>query len=300
MHASLLRWALIGALAFLLFPADTREQQGQTGDFYTPSLASLIRFEVDGHSAFLLSPKATHGSTNPWVWYSPTLFQKDTPSKFNRYIFDELLQRGIQIAGVDAGDSYGSPAGTKIYATFYSAATEKYHLSTRPCLLAQSRGGLMLYNWAEEHPTSVLCIAGVYPVTDLTNWPRERDSPGPFKDAKSAYGFTNDEEFKKHLAEFSPVNHLEPLAKAKVPILHLHGDSDPWVSYIANSCALAKRYRMLGGDATIKVIRHREHDTSDDFFRSCDLLTFLLYHSTTLALPPTMPCKDSESGNCPN
>jgi alpha-beta hydrolase superfamily lysophospholipase len=40
---------------------------------------------------------------------------------------------------------------------------------------------------------------------------------------------------------------LEPLAEAKVPILHLSGDNDAVVPYEENAAIIKQRYEQLGG-----------------------------------------------------
>jgi hypothetical protein len=287
--------------ALVLALATATSSGNQDPGFFSADLAALTTFEVTGHSAFLLVPKSQHSSDDsPWVWYAPTLLQKDTPSQVNRYMFDELLKNGIQVAGVDAGESYGSPAGTRIYSDFYQLVVRKYHLSTRPCLLAQSRGGLMLYNWAEEHADSVRCIGAIYPVTDLRAWPLSTDSHEQYEEAKNAYGMKDkDEEFRNRLEELSPVSHLSTLAQHKVPIFHLHGNSDRWVSFSANSCALAKHYTALGGDAKVQIIKGKGHESVDEFFKSCDLLNFLLSHLVSRPGVTASDCPKTDSGTCP-
>ena len=85
------------------------------------------------------------------------------------------------MAGVDVGESHGSPAGRKAYGEFYDAVVKQYGLDARACLVPQSRGGLMLYNWAAENPQKVRCIAAIYPVCDLRSYPG-------LKAAAPAYG----------------------------------------------------------------------------------------------------------------
>ena len=62
---------------------------------------------------------------------------------------------------MDVGESYGSPRGRAAFSALYSELVERRGFSRNPCLLARSRGGLMLYNWAAEHPESVAGIAGI-------------------------------------------------------------------------------------------------------------------------------------------
>jgi len=73
----------------------------------------------------------------------------------------------------------------------------------------------------------VACIAGIYPVCDLRSYPGMRQACG-------AYG-TTEEELRVTLSEHNPVDRLAPLAKAKVPIFHTHGNTDNLVPLIENS-----------------------------------------------------------------
>ena len=109
-----------------------------------------------------------------------------------------------------------------------------------------SRGGLMLYNWAVEHPKSIGGIAGIYPVCNLVSYPG-------LKRAAGAYEMTTDE-LKAKLTRHNPIDRLAPLAKAKVPILHLHGDKDRTVPLEANSAELAKRYKAFGDPVEVVLM----------------------------------------------
>ena len=144
---------------------------------------------------------------------------------------------------MDVGESFGNPAGRAAFTDFYRAVVKRYGLGPKACLLAQSRGGLMLYNWAAEHADCVQCIGGIYTVCDQSSW------PGLAKSCP-AYGMT-EAELAKHLAEHNPIDRLAPLARAKIPILHLHGDADTLVPLDRNSGELARRYRALGGASGI-------------------------------------------------
>ncbi len=238
-------------------PAPTRKQFGFER---TPVL-------VDKHQGFVILPaiRSTDGP-RPWVWYAPTL--GGLPGKPNEWLLKRLLEHGVAICGVDVGESYGSPAGRRVYEAFYKQVIRDFHLEGKARLLAQSRGGLMLYNWAAEHPENVRCIAGIYPVCDLRSYPRlERAAP--------AYGMTAPQ-LAERLAEHNPVDRLQALAKAGVPILHLHGDADTLVPLDANSKALQHRYTELGGKMDLRIIQGRGHQVVPEFFESDELLAFLL------------------------
>ena len=193
-------------------------------------------FDVDGHAAFLIRPKGkVFASPMPWVWYAPVI---GNPNADHAWMLKQWLEKGIGMAGVDVGESFGSPLGRKVYTALWETLTTRYQMSERPCLLPQSRGGLMLYNWAAENPARVACIAGIYPVCDLRSYPGLERACG-------AYGLSA-VELKARLAEHNPIDRLSPLAKAGVPIMHVHGDADTVVPLEKNSGELARRYRALG------------------------------------------------------
>lgn len=174
-------------------------------------------FAVEGHAAFVILPAPeARVPGQPWVLYAPTL--PGLPGTEEVWMFERFLKAGVAVAGIDVGESYGSPEGRRLYQALYQELTGSRKFGPRPCLLARSRGGLMLYNWAVEHPRQVSGVAGIYPVCDL------RSYPGLDK-AAGAYGLTP-EGLAEVLTRHNPVDRVEPLAKAGVPVLHIHGDQD--------------------------------------------------------------------------
>jgi pimeloyl-ACP methyl ester carboxylesterase len=224
-------------------------------------------FEVQGHTAFLILPKkSTADRSIPWVWYAPTL--PGLPGKEEAWMFERFLTNGIAIAGIDVGESFGSPHGRRLYSALYSELVERRGLAPRPCLLARSRGGLMLYNWAVEHPDSVAGIAGIYPVCNLTSYPGlERASP--------AYDM-NAEQLEERLSEHNPIDRLAPLARAKVPIFHIHGDTDEVVPLEENSAELKRRYDKHGGTMTLEIVEGQGHNMWSGWFQSQALVDFVV------------------------
>ena len=59
------------------------------------------------------------------------------------------------------------------------------------------------------------------------------------------YGFTEQEALA---FEGNPIDVLAPIAKAKVPLLHIVSTNDQVVPAEENSYVLAERYRKLGGE----------------------------------------------------
>ena len=222
-------------------------------------------FKLDGHDAFILLPPGA-GEGTPWVWYAPTL--RGLPAKSEVWMFERFLAKGIAIAGIDVGESYGSPAGRKIYSAFYDQLVTNRKFRPKPCLLARSRGGLMLYNWAAENPQSVAGVAGIYPVCNIASYPGVQRAAG-------AYGMSA-KELEAKLTEHNPIDRLELLAKAKVPILHIHGDKDGTVPLEANSAELGRRYKALGGPVEIAVIPGQGHNMWKGWFESQQLTDFAI------------------------
>src|SRR4029079_15678116 len=86
-------------------------------------------------------------------------------------------------------------------------------------------------------------------------------------------------QLKDRLAENNPIDRLAPLAKAKIPIFHIHGDADTVVPLERNAGELVKRYRALGGDAQLETIPGKGHAEIPEFFHSQKLVDFFLAHA---------------------
>jgi pimeloyl-ACP methyl ester carboxylesterase len=223
-------------------------------------------FAVEGCPAFLIRPTGEAvRSPMPWVWYAPVIGH---PNGSHAWMFRQWLEKGIGMAGVDVGESSGNLRGRKIYTALWQTLRTSYHMSDQPCLLPQSRGGLMLYNWAAENPTRVTCIAGIYTVCDLRSYPG-------LDRASGAYGL-NAAELAHRLAEHNPIDRLAPLVEARVPIVHVHGDADKVVPLEENSGELIRRYRALGGEARLITVPGKGHQVCPEFFQCQELVDFVI------------------------
>lgn len=228
-------------------------------------------WRIGGHTAFLIpatEPPAA-GRSKPWIWYAPTL--PPYPGEAERWMFERFTEAGIAIAGIDVGESYGGPAGRAAFSALHAELTGRRGYSRRPVLLARSRGGLQLLNWAADHPESVAAFAGIYPVCDLASY------PGLAK-AAPAYGLTP-ERLAADLTRHNPVDRLAPLAAARVPLFAIHGDSDRLVPLAANSGRLRDAYAELGGEMTLLVPPGQGHSMWRGFFESRELVAFVLKHA---------------------
>jgi hypothetical protein len=226
-------------------------------------------FMVGDYPAFVILPapgKLRANSPIPWVWYAPTF--PNLPEQRERWMIERFQEAGIAVAGVDVGVSHGSPKGRAGFSAFYNHMVGKRGFSRKPALVARSQGGLMHYNWAAEHPDSVGCIAGIYPVGDLRSWPGLKAAAAPYE--------MTVEQLEQQLAAHNPVDRLAPLAKARIPLFHIHGDVDKLVPLDANSATVASRYKELGGSMTLKIAEGQGHNYWRGFFECQELVDFVI------------------------
>ena len=227
-------------------------------------------FTVGQSKCFVLDGNST-AKEKPWVWYAPTLPRHPDPS--HTWYIDKLIEQGIRFAGCDQGEVRGSPASISRFSDFYNEMVSKGY-SQKPVLLGQSRGGVMMLSWAVRNPTKLSAYAGIYPVLNIRSWPMQWSLGVTLRD------FEMDEKtFIQRIDEHNPINHLGGMAKAKVPIFIVHGDSDKVVPLEENSGVVERRYRELGGKVDVEVVPGAGHQVINAFFKSKNLVEFLIKHS---------------------
>jgi sialidase-1 len=183
---------------------------------------------------------------NPWVWRARF-------PEWHTQADSILLSRGFHIAYINTNNRFGSPKAMAIWDAFYQYITQKFQLSPKVALEGVSRGGLFIYTWAKQNPEKINAIYAEAPVCDFKSWPagygNGQKSDNDWKKLKAEYGFRSNEEALEWNKQ--PIHHLDELAKAKVPILHMVGLNDQIVPPTENTFQLVKRYINLGGPATI-------------------------------------------------
>jgi arylsulfatase len=203
-----------------------------------------IGFEIDTRPAWLLKPKVA-AKGRPWVWRA----------RFPRYHPEVdllLLERGFHVAYINTDGMLGSPDALKHWDAFYAYLTSEEGLSKKVALEAVSRGGLFAYRWAAQNPSSIACIYAEVPVCDFKSWPLGSGdglgAPRTWQALLKAYQFSQAEalEYRQN-----PIDVLDPIAKNKVPLLHLVSLNDRVVPPRENTFVLAERYRQLGGEIEI-------------------------------------------------
>lgn len=231
-----------------------------------------ISFTVDGRSAFLIAPHQP-AQQRPWIWRTEFFGHQPQADK-------ALLEKGFHVAYIDVQNLYGAPKALDAMDAMYQRATTEYTLAPQVVLEGFSRGGLFALNWAARHPERVACIYNDAPVCDFKSWPggkgRGPGSPADWQRCKTAYGFNSDEEALAY--RHNPVDNLDAMARAKVPLLHVCGADDEVVPMDENTLLLEKRYRQLGGP--IQVISkpncgHHPHSLPDP----APIVQFILEHT---------------------
>lgn len=230
-----------------------------------------LDFEVAGRPALLVQPRQTAKGA-PWIWRTE-FFGHEPQADV------ALLGRGWHVAYFKVSDMYGAPPAVELMAQFHAAVTHDYGLNPRAVLEGFSRGGLYAVNFAATHPDKTSALYLDAPVLDIRSWPggkgKGKGSPKNWAEALAIYGLT-----EETAATFqgNPLDRLEPIARAHIPILSICGDADTVVPLAENTAILEQRYKALGG--TIEVIlkpgvEHHPHSLSDPQ----PIVDFLLLHA---------------------
>ncbi|MFT5523047.1 MAG: pimeloyl-ACP methyl ester carboxylesterase [Pirellulaceae bacterium] len=199
----------------------------------------------------------------PWVWRAR--FFGHEPQ------FDHaMLDRGYHVVYCEVGGLYGAPEAVERWNQFYDDLHKKHGFAEKVILEGMSRGGLIIYNWAAANPEKVAAIYGDAPVMDFKSWPGHTNAG-----ILTSYGFKDGDEAKAY--KLNPIDNLAPLAKAKIPIIHVVGDRDKVVPVSENTGIAEKRYKEMGGifEVIHKDVGHHPHSLKDPQ----PLVDFMLKHT---------------------
>ena len=224
-----------------------------------------------GTVGFVIRPKGPIHAERRWLWVSNLFLAVHWPDGggvVHRYMVERALERGFHVVGLDVGASLGSPAGADLYDRFHKLVVERYGLNSRACMMGHSNGGLIALGFAFRHPEKVERILGIFPATDFRSWPGlERVSGiGGITPAGLSYDVDSATMIER-IKEFNPIDNLAPIARAGIPLYHIHGTADELVPLEANTEELARRYRSLGGQIEIEVIEGGKHG-GQEFYTS--------------------------------
>ena len=197
----------------------------------------------------------------PWLWRS---LYWDAIKRFSNTDL-QLVDQGYHVV-LAHGDVSGHPRGNANIDGAYELLTQEYGFSKKCSMASMSRGTLSLFRWATENPEKVESIYVDNGVCNVHSWPGGKLVPGSHSNGagsakswnllKRTYGFSSDEEALA--AKVSPIDLLEPLARAGVPILMRCGTKDTTVPYEENGAILKERFEKLGGDIQI-IFEEKDH-----------------------------------------
>ena len=241
---------------------------GTPGDFHG---YTSIDFDLNGRMCRVVCPKEI-APGKPWLWRAR--FWGHEPQTDIA-----LLGLGFHVAYTDVANLFGNDVAVTAWDVFYTELTTKHGFHKRPAILAISRGGLPAYNFTAKYPQRVACIYADAPVCDIKSWPggfgEGSGNSNEMQPCLDAYGLD-----EKSIHEFkgNPIDKLEPIAKAKIPLLNICGTADKGVPMKENTSVLAERYRALGGEITIiekEGVGHHPHSLKDPK----PIVDFILKHT---------------------
>lgn len=215
-------------------------------------------FKKEGLNFKIVQPKMAN-KKHSWVlrarfWgHEPQLDQK-------------LLELGFHVVYCDVENLYGAPIAVERWDKFHNIMTLN-GLNEKVVLEGMSRGGLIVYNWANKNSKKVSAIYADAPVMDLKSWPMgEGEYKGSNVDIKQmleAYKMSSKNEML--LYKNNPIDHAKNIAKSKIPIIHVVGAVDDVVPVKENTEIFAKRLRDSGSEMKIIVknnVGHHPHSLS--------------------------------------
>jgi len=235
-----------------------------------------LRFTIEGHPCFLTQPVLT-APGKPWVW-------RTSFPDYHAEVDLELLRHGWTVGYVECLDQLGSDAALDLMDRFYAHLTQQLGFAPRPALEAVSRGGLHAYRYAARHPERIACLYADTPVMDLKSWPL--GWPGARKevgDALAAYGFKDESELRAYRG--NPVDLLEPIARAKVPLRHVISLNDEVVPPEQNTLEAQRRLGSFGAGLDLVTVAegtlesHGHHFPLPEVFASA---RFIRRHTAVL------------------
>jgi sialidase-1 len=216
------------------------------------------QYDFAGREAWIVKPaKPLEGK--PWIWkaYFPD-WHTDMDSI--------LISRGFHLAYLQTNDMFGSPAAMQIWNTFHTWMTSN-GFAEKVALEGISRGGLYVYNWAKRNPLKVSCIYAEAPVCNTSSWPGGKGKgKGSPQDWQLLMKHMNMSDGQLVASFDDPIDHLELLAAAKVPVLHSIGLNDKIVPNDENSFLLMDKYIRLGGIGTIVPMTKGEQNLEGHHF----------------------------------
>jgi pimeloyl-ACP methyl ester carboxylesterase/lysophospholipase L1-like esterase len=248
---------MIAMVAMVLLMGQSQQVQAQENPVW---FGYEIQDSVLNGSSYKIVFPETANENRDWIWRAR--FWGHEPQTDIA-----LLEQGFHLAYIDVGGLFGNEEAIKIWDAFYKKMTEEYQLNSKVVLEGMSRGGLIIYNWANQNADRIACIYADAPVCDFKSWPKGYGvgvgSEQAWEECLAQYRITEEQAM---LFKGNPVDHLENIAATKVPILHVVGDADKVVPVSENTGLLKDRLIELGWDMKVlhkPGVGHHPHSLKD-------------------------------------
>lgn len=181
-----------------------------------------------------------------------------------------LLDIGYHVAYVDSNGRYGREDDLERMAAFISFITDTYGLQREAVLIGMSAGGACAIKLAALHPDLVCAMYLDNPVVDVLSCPMGLGS------STSKENLDGKKEFLRYLMldqssvlsyRLGPVDHLERLLHARIPIVLVYGTDDRLVPFCENAKLVSDLYCV--NNIPILIIPkvgcgHHPHGVQDD------------------------------------
>ena len=171
-----------------------------------------------GITAMTVIVPKTAAPGKPWV------FRADRIGRDAEVVDLALLAKGFHIVAAPVTAQSG-PVREQ-WDAVYKLLTDN-GFSRKPVMEGAGTAAGEAYAWAIENPDKVSCIYGENPA------------------------------LRSLMSKKPPLDHLAPLAKAGVPLIHVCGSLDPWLN--DQTRVVEKRYKELGGQITVIVKEGEGH-----------------------------------------
>jgi pimeloyl-ACP methyl ester carboxylesterase len=188
------------------------------GPWFAP-FYDRYEFRIDGirMPVSVIVPRAA-APGKPWV------FRADFVTR-DAAVDLALLAKGFHVVTGPVPTDTEGPALPQWNAV-YTHLTE-HGLSKTPVLEGAGGAAGEAYAWAIENPDKVSCVYAENPI------------------------------LRSHMTKAQPLDRLDILARAGVPLIHVCGSRDPWLN--SQTRVLEKRYKELGGQITVLVKEGEGH-----------------------------------------
>jgi pimeloyl-ACP methyl ester carboxylesterase len=182
------------------------------GPWFAPSF-DRYQFRIGGvrMPVSVIAPKEA-APGRPWV-FRADFVTRDTAVDL------ALLGKGFHVVTGPVPTDTDGPV-LQQWDAVYKHLTD-HGLSKKPVLEGAGGAAGEAYAWAMENPDRVSCVYAENPI------------------------------LRSHMTKAQPLDRLDVLAKAGVPLLHVCGSRDPWLD--TQTRVLEKRYKDLGGRVTVIV-----------------------------------------------